>query len=373
MPGENELSGGAAATPSPSPSPSPASSPSPSPSPSSAPAAGEVSSTFNMEKALSDLSTGLGFEEKKDETDVTKVTDVVNKLEQKPAAPAAPIPPAPGPDDAPNTWDPESKALWATLPAALKNQIIKREGDMFKGIESYKAAATYGNAMRQVMSPYDAIHQAQGIDPVHTVGSLLQSHHTLASGTDAQKVALLGNLVKSYRISPEMLGQALAPAGEPPYVDPTVKALQTDLDTVKSQLTARERADLQREQADLQREQARVLKQVDMFAADPKNIYFPEVAEEAAVLIRSGVVGTLEEAYEAAVWKNPVTRAKEIARIASDKAVADAKVITERTAAAKSASAANVTTTAKPGRTAAPAQSMDETLEEELRAIRARG
>lgn len=366
MPGENELSGGAAATPSPSPSPSPAPSPSPSPSLSPAPASGEVSSTFNMEKALSDLSTGLGFEEKRDETDVTKVTDVVDKNEQKPATPVPPITPAPGPDDAPNTWDPESKALWATLPAALKNQIIKREGDMFKGIESYKAAATYGNAMRQVMSPYDAIHQAQGIDPVHTVGSLLQSHHTLASGTDAQKVALLGNLVKSYRISPEMLGQALAPAGEPPYVDPTVKALQTDLDTIKSQQAERDRVEAAANQA-------RVLKQVTAFSADPKNIYFEEVADEAAILIRSGVVGTLEEAYEAAVWKNPVTRAKEIARIASDKAVADAKVITERTAAAKSASAANVTTTAKPGRTAAPAQSMDETLEEELRAIRARG
>lgn len=266
-------------------------------------------------------------------------------------------------DDYPKTWRKEVSAHWASLPSEVKAEILKREGDIFQGLEGYKADAGIGKSVKSIVAPYESILRSQNLDPLNVINGLMQSHHLLATGTPQQKQDLLQRIIRDYRI--EVPGGQAPATGEPPYVDPAVAALQTELSTIKSQLSATE-------QRQLDTRRIEVGKQVDTFAADPKNIYWAEVADDMSQLLAKGVVGTLQEAYDKAVWLNPVTRAKEVTRTtaeASKEAAAEAK---RKADAVRVSTAANVKARAKSGSAATSSDSLDDTLNEAYAEIIAR-
>lgn len=262
----------------------------------------------------------------------------------------------------PKTWRKEAAATWAALPAEAKAEILKREEDIFKGIEAYKADAGFGKSLKGVMAPYMPILQQYNIDPVAQVQQLMTAHHTLALGTPQQKVQLFQQLARDYQID---LGQLQAP-GEAPYIDPAVKDLQTQLQAVKSQLSSAEQARFTEVRQTLE-------KQIDTFAQDPANVHFQEVANDMAVLLEKGVCKTLPEAYERAVWMNPAVRTKEVSRQQAEASKKAQEEAAAKAAAARKATGANVRTSAKSGSAAAPLGSIDDTLAEALAAIKARG
>jgi hypothetical protein len=111
---------------------------------------------------------------------------------------------------------------------------------------------------------------------------------------------------------------------------------------------------------------------VDKFAADPANIYFAEVANDVATLIEKGVATSLKDAYEKAIWANPVTRTKELARTTAEAATKAASEAAAKVVAARKATGANVQTRAKSGSATTPAGSLDDTLSNALADIRSR-
>ena len=88
---------------------------------------------------------------------------------------------------APKTWRPEAAAKFATLPPEVQQEVLKREEDIFKGLESYKADASIGKALKGVVQPYLQVFQSQGIDPIQQVSGLMRAHVALATGTPEQK------------------------------------------------------------------------------------------------------------------------------------------------------------------------------------------
>lgn len=327
--------------------------------------------TLDMDSAVADIGAGLGFDT--DDTGGDDVELVVASPEATPSPTAEPTPPAsddpaavpsqaadPAPEP-PKTWRKEASAVWATLPPEAKAEVLKREEDIFKGIESYKVDATFGKTLKGIIAPYEGILRQQNIDPVKQIGNLMQAHYTLATGTPEARVSMFQRIAAEYGVDLAQLS-----GGEAPYIDPTVKALQSELAGVKFQLSAAERG----RQAEVAAANA---KQVDAFASDTKNAYFNEVADEMATLLRRGVVGTLQEAYDKAVWLNPVTRAKEVARSSAEAAKAAAAEAAAKAAAAKKATAANVRTSAKSGSATTPLGSIDDTLAAAFASIKARG
>lgn len=111
-------------------------------------------------------------------------------------------------------------------------------------------------------------------------------------------------------------------------------------------------------------------KEIETFAADPANPHFEEVSNDMVTLLQGGVCKTLPEAYEKAVWANPVTRAKEIARQQAEATRKAQETEAAKVAAARKATAANVRTSAKSGSATAPLGSIDDTLNETLAKIR---
>lgn len=280
---------------------------------------------------------------------------------EDPAATAAKPPAAPGPNDAPNTWRPEAKAEWATLSPTIQAEIRKREEDAFRGIEGYKEAANFGNNFKAVLDPFMPILQQHNIDPVAQVQGLMHAHYTLAMGSPEAKVQLFQKLAQDYGVDLGQLG------GEPTYVDPEVARLQREVQELKSTQTAEQN---RRQQAVVAENRAKV----DAFFSDEvKYPHAKTVANDMAALIKSGVCKDLPEAYEKALWANPVTRAAEQARITAELQAKSQKEAEERMAKVKRATAANVKTSAKSGSAAAPVGSLDDTIAETLKQIQSRG
>lgn len=258
--------------------------------------------------------------------------------------------------EAPKTWRPEAAAKFATLPPEVQQEVLKREEDMFRGLEGYKADANVGKAVNQILQPYMPMLQQAGLNPLQQVEGLMQAHYLLATGTPEQKQMLFQRLAQDYGVN---LGY------EQPYIDPQVQALQKQLSDLQSKLSGREQQEAAAARSQLQ-------SQIDTFASDPAHPYFDEVANDIAGLLRSGAAKDLADAYEKAVWANPVTRAKEQGRLTAEAdAKAKAEAATKATQARK-ATGANVSAKAKAASAAAPTGSIDDTLNAALTAIRSR-
>jgi phosphosulfolactate synthase (CoM biosynthesis protein A) len=329
---------------------------------------------FNMEAAVADVGSGLGFGSEDEGAgtvlegeSVVVPDDVTPEVTPALEAPAVPDPAAAIPDPAaavpkaepPKTWRAEALAEWDKLPPTVQAEVLKREEDMFKGIEGYKQDAFYGKSMKNVMDPYTPILQQYGVDPVAQVQSLMHTNHVLLKGTNEEKLNVFRQVAKDYNVDLTALG------GEAPYVDPEVAALRQQLHAVQST-----QQQFTQQQQKAQRDELEA--KVTAFAADPARVHFEEVANDMAALLKSGVSKTMEEAYDKAVWANPVTRAKEQSRLQTETAAKAKKDAEDRAEAARKATSANVRTSAKKAGATTPLGSIDDTLAETLAAINAR-
>lgn len=356
-----------------------------------------MSEDFNLDSAMNEISSGLGFSSEgegegtgaEDGLDFVDSTVVEGEGGEKPAAetsqtkpeekasvaegekpadkaatatedPAAKVPTSVN-SAAPRTWRPEAAAEWAKVPSAVRAEILKREEDMFKGLEQYKTDAGFGKTMQRVLEPFMPVLQQYKLDPITTVNNLLNAQYQLALGTPEQKVAMFTQLMQEYGISADHL----TGVAEVPRTDPEVLRLREELNTIKSNLT-------ERQQADIAAAEEKATREVNAFADDPKNVHFDAVAPEIVRLIQAGVCKTLPEAYEKAVWSNPVTRAAEIARQQAEKETAAKKEREAQAAAAKETVKANVRTRSRSADTAARPGTMDDTLSETLAQIKSR-
>jgi len=263
----------------------------------------------------------------------------------------------------PATWRKEAAELWANLDPRVRAEIHKREADIFRGLDTYKADATFAKSVQSVLAPFKHIIDQYQIDPVKQIGGLVSTHYALATASPERRAEMFKQLAKDYGID---LGTAQpADADNAPYIDPQVKALQEEISGLKSRL---ERQD----QRQLSVVKAETEKEVAAFAADKAHQYFDEVANDIAQLLQSGAAKSLKDAYEKAIWANPVTRQKEIDRIAGERAAKEAAEKAAHAAAARKATSANVRTSAKAGSGTAPLGTMDDTLQQTLAAINAR-
>lgn len=271
----------------------------------------------------------------------------------EPAAPPAPAVPA---VEAPKTWRPEAAAKFATLPPEVQQEVLKREEDIFKGLNAYKADADIGKSIKSMIQPHEQLFRSQGVNPFQQISSLINAHVALATGSPEQRLQIFQRVAQSYGVE---LG------GEAPYADPQVSALQKQLSDLQSRLQGREQQEAEQARSKLQAE-------IDAFATDPAHQYFEEVANDIAGLLRSGAAADLKEAYEKAVWANPTTRVKEQARLAAETEAKAKAEAAERVKQARKATSANVKSSAKAASGTAPLGSIDDTLNAALASIKSR-
>lgn len=282
-----------------------------------------------------------------EDTDTVVPDDDTSSTDPEAAAPVTRPPP--------KSWTRDKHELWAKLPADAQEYYEVRERQFLDGLEQYKGEASYGKAMKDVLNPYKPILAAQGIDEAQAVQYLMNAHYKLTQGTTEQRMAAYHKLGADLRLTGDAPPQS--------EVAPEIRQLQEKLSGIESSLTARQ-------QAEVNQARERAAKEVSDFASDKANPYFDEVADDIVAMIQTG--HSLKDAYDKAVWANPVTRQKEIARIQTE-AAAKLKVAASKEAeAAKRASSANVRGRETRRAPTEPKGTMDETMRDTLEKIRNR-
>lgn len=277
---------------------------------------------FDMESALAEMSSGLDL---KSDEPVDEV-DEPEQVEEAPEVSEAPEVPEVESISAPASWAKDKHEHWAKMPKEAQEYYMTREKQMLDGLEQYKGDAGLGKQMKEVFTPYKAFLNAQGIDEPKAAQYLMNAHYKLSSAPQAEKESYFRQLAQSY-------GIALSGQEQAADIDPHVRALQDKLSALESNIS-------QREQAQANEHRAKVSKDVEAFATDAKNPYFDEVADDIVTLLNGGA--SLQDAYDKAVWANPVTRAKELARVQTEAEAKFKEKAGKEVIAAKKATSSNV-------------------------------
>lgn len=323
---------------------------------------------FDMDSAVEEVSNGLGFKEDNNEggnSDEDSPPETGSQGEaQAPVVDteAAVTPAAAATSPQPRTWRPEALAEWGKLSPVVQQEILKREEDIHRGLSESKAAADFGNSLKTVLDPYMPLLEKYNIKPDAQVADMMQAHYTLAFGSPEDKVGLLQQIAKDYNIN---LSSFSGGGEEAPTYSPEVVSLQNQVKALESKLTGF--SDQQ-----FETKKAEITSHVEKFAVDPKNTYFVELADDISSLLRSGAEKSVEAAYETALWRNPVTRQKELDRQNVEKVESAKKIAGEKVVASRKASSANVRSTAKGGSSPTPLGSIDDTIASTLRDIKTR-
>jgi len=319
-------------------------------------------SGMDMGAAVADIGADLfGASPEADESEAPEIvaddTDESSAAAETPAEPETP-PPVAEKRPPPKSWAKEKHALWETLTPDAQDYYEQREKQFLDGLEQYKGDATYAKQLKDILNPYRPFLQAQGISETQAVQYLMNAHYRLTQGSEAER-----------RAAYEQIGRDLGfvEQQQQAQADPHVQQLQQKVNQLESTLTARQ-------QAELQAVRQKAVSEVEVFASDPSNVHFNDVAHDMAMIVRANPDITLKDAYDKAVWANPVSRAKEIARIQTEAEAKKKEASEKREEAEKRATAPNVRDAAtRKAPTEPKGKFLDESsMAADLRAIRAR-
>ena len=237
-------------------------------------------------------------------------------------SPQAKAPPAVQPSEPlqalspPKHWKPEHKAEFVSLPPALQKAILDNEGETDKARAELSERGQNYQRLEQVIGPRRQQWAMHGLDEATAVHQLLAVSDAL-NKDPYRTIAWLAQDrgVDIARLAAAMSGgQQQAPQGvnQQPSISP-------------QDIQALVQRELQRAQG--QTETARLEEEAKAFAADPKNIYFENVRQDMAQLLRAGAASDFKSAYEKACWARDDIRPlmlKEQAKADAERAKAEA-------------------------------------------------
>lgn len=194
---------------------------------------------------------------------------------------------------APASWSPAAKATFDKLPPEVQQAVAKREQEIDHGLRRKSEEVKRYEPLEQVLAPRRALWAAQGLDEVQAVKTLLAAQDLL----EKNPMQGLEFLAKSYGVSlntaqPQQ-GQAYQPQPAPDS-HPEIATLKQQLLDLQSQVQTAQTAP--------------IVSQVEAFQNDPANLYFENVRDDMAVLLKNGKATDLKEAYEMACWMRPDIR-----------------------------------------------------------------
>lgn len=220
---------------------------------------------------------------------------------------------------APASWKKDYHEVWQTADPRMQEYAWQREEQMRKGVEPLISKAQFADQINEVVNPYLQTIQGMGLDTPKAIKALLEADQMLRTSNGQEKLQLFSRLAQQYGVN---LNDVNFPQG----VDPTIYALQNELNNVRGEVNGWKQ---QQEQAQNQQ----LLGEIEKFSS--KAEYFEEARPTMIQLLQSGVAQTLEDAYEKAVRLDPelfdsvqVSKQAELdnaKRVAADRAAKSAR------------------------------------------------
>lgn len=256
----------------------------------------------------------------------------------------------------PKGWKQEALDKFATLDPEIQAEVLQREDDFFKGIEQYKQAAQYAKVVQDMLKPMEPLFQARGLNPLTHLQSVIEADRQIASAqTPEQKVELFRQLAHYYGVQ---IDDSLFHAE-----DSTVGVLRNEINGLKTAWQSQ--AELVQKQ-----ELEKINNEIQTFINDPANKHFNALQHDIARLLETGACKTLKQAYDTALWSNPIVRQQVLDEQAKEKSAAEEAEKKKLLEESKKRSSVNIkSTNVKPiGK-----RSIEDTLEAAFDEIQARG
>lgn len=201
---------------------------------------------------------------------------------------------------APQSWKPEAREKWASLPDEAKREIVRREREIATTLQQSAEERKFAHDMHSLFQPYDADMRALGVTPKAVVQDLLNVSHVLRRGGASEKADMVARVIEQHGVDLVVLNDRLMKK-QPDQTHDVNPAISQRL----AQLEAAEQA---RQQEMQDRHHATINSEIDAFAADPKNEFFHDVAPLMVSMLQNDPAQSLADAYEKAVWAHPETR-----------------------------------------------------------------
>lgn len=194
----------------------------------------------------------------------------------------------------PKAWKKEMEKTWNGLPPEAMQYINERETQAHAGISQYKTVADKWN---NTLTPFKQWFDHYKIDPQEAFHRLATAHIILKYGKPEDRQRYAQMLVKDYGLD-SFIGQPQGEQGQqqPAQLPEEIYQLKTELDGIKAR--------------DYERQVEEKRQAVTKFFGDPKNEFAMELKDDIQELLEQGAATTLEQAYEKAMWLNPVVRTK---------------------------------------------------------------
>lgn len=246
--------------------------------------------------------------------------------EAKPAsAEAAPVSP-------PRSWKPEAKAAFLALPPEVQKQVIESQAEIDKQAQDFTPKAQRLEQLEALIAPHKERWALNGVSETQAIQQLLAASDYL----ERDPVNAIHYLMRSTGVTLQHLtGQGgQQPAQQQPQ---GAHPLERQVQQITQYLTQQQQEANRQKEAEKHEQESAVQSEIDAFASDPKNVYFDNVKEDMAILIRAGRAKDLSEAYDMAIWARPDIRKLVTAAERAEEAKRQAAENQKRVAQARSA------------------------------------
>lgn len=205
-------------------------------------------------------------------------------------------------DKAPQSWTPAVREKWATIDPEIRAEIVRREEAAVTGVRQLQERYAPMDQLANSIGPYMNEIVQQGQNPNAYLQATLAAEKELRAADVPSRFQALLKIADNYGI---------------PLRDIINKSVGEEVlgPMAKVQIPQEITNELQEQRQWRQQQEANYAQSAyNSFASDPKNEFFNDVRNQMADLIDAGVAKTLPEAYEAAIWANPTTRAVLVGR-----------------------------------------------------------
>lgn len=247
----------------------------------------------------------------------------------------------------PPSFSAQIKEKWKDLPPDVRAELVKRENDVHQMFTRHDGELNLGRKMKDVITPYMSIIQAEGGTPEGAVKDLLNTAYVLRTASPEQKRDLLLQVAQQYGVDLGVQQQSPNDA----FV-----MMQRELAQIKQMANP----EFIKSQLQEQMEHDKIISEVKAFAENPANKYFEQVKPLMAPILASGQAKDIQEAYDKACYADPTIRSTLISEQTKE---LEAKRKAE--IAAKKQAAASVT--GSPELASPSTRATQKTLEDELR------
>lgn len=244
-----------------------------------------------------------------------RVRDTLGKFAKKNEEAIQPGPksePKPAREErAPQSWKPETREHWKALPAEVRGEIARREGEFTRLMQETAESRRFSDAVMKTIAPYEHFIRAENSNPIQAIDNLMATAARLRTGTAPELAGLMTGLIQQFGVGRfghgfiEYLDQALV--GQTPQEDPREVAIRRQLEQeiapVRQFMSELQQA---RQQQEVAQQQA-AGSEVQGFLANHE--FAMDVKEDMADLIelasKRGREMSLEEAYDRACRAHP--------------------------------------------------------------------